>query len=429
MARSIKQNIILSFTIFSLISIVIVGAISVLVIGMIGQTTVGESTNALEEQIQRNMEKSAEQNAKVINQKLSDAENMVEMMAEECEMIFSDDNTYQWRRSYYDYFFQYDQDQAPAGILPSNTYKITLDGTEQSLWVSWNYASYYFPGSTQTNYDQYAEQYNDTLGKVSNMDYIFSYIHENAPDFRWLYVVFGAPGTSLDGLFINYPGSIVGGSSTERVSTPFEPTGEEWYAEVLAGNGNIVFTAPYFDPIDGVLLITIGRAIYYPNGTAIGIIAGDLSIESVKDKILDVVILESGYAALIQEDGTVVAHQDYDPPEPEEITDDTVLPGINDVEVNKDKTPVLTAADVQAITSGNSGLIEYTRDKEQRFLAYHPVGKGDYICLIVVPVSEAIAAVKPLQDRIGLTTLATIAQVVIIIAATGIISVLAGFFT
>ena len=70
MARSIRQNIILSFSIFSLVSLILVGIISVVFVGFIGFTTVNRSTNALEMQIQDNINQTAISNSQIINKKL-----------------------------------------------------------------------------------------------------------------------------------------------------------------------------------------------------------------------------------------------------------------------------------------------------------------------------------------------------------------------
>ncbi|MHA2298561.1 MAG: HAMP domain-containing protein [Candidatus Hodarchaeales archaeon] len=429
MARSIRQNIILSFTIFSLISVIAVGTISIVVIGIIGQTTTEESTNALKVQIQRNIEKSAQQNAKVIEKKLSNAENMVEMMASELESMFDTDNTYPSRTAYYDYYFQ--NDRTP-GFVPDDTHASGIYRTDEGdpLHLSWSYSSYYIPGSTLANYntDPAYTSLNDTIGTVSNMDHVFSYVHDQAPEFRWLYITFVS-----NGLFINYPGSTVAGGINDRISEPFDWRDSVEYDEVLVAGGTVVFTAPYFDPIDRTLLITIGKAVKVGNGPIFALVFGDLLIETIKEKILDVEIFnrtdkqDTGYATLIKRDGTVVAHPEYTPPTP--IPDNYELPTIETVEVNTDDSSALSVADIIKITSGNNGSIEYTRKGEKRYLAYQPVEKGDYICLIVVPERVAIAAVGPLQDRIALTTLATITQVLIIIVVTGIVSVLAAVFT
>ena len=415
MARSIRENIIISFVAFSLISLVLVGAISIGFIGIIGQTTIDRSSNALKDQIQDNVKQTADQNALIINRKLSNAEAIVNAMAEECENLFDTDSPFEFRQSYYDYFFEYDRGQE---LFPNDTY---LD-QKYGIYLSWSYASWYIPGSNSTNYLQLLASdasLNNTIGRVSNMDYMFQAIHENAPEIRWLYIAF-----ETTNLFINYPGSIVGGTDNERETDPFISTAEEWYTDVRSGNGEIVFTAPYFDPIDGALLITIGKAIYHPvQGSLLGCIFADITIESIKEKILDIDILESGYAVLIQESGLIVAHPEWTAPNP-----NVDLPTIDQVEVNLNGLPAISQSQLTVITSGSTGVIEYKRDQQDRYLAYAPVGKGDYICLIIVPVSEAIASVGVLAQRIDTQTFTTIVQALLIIVVALVLSITIGIW-
>ncbi|UCE12803.1 MAG: cache and HAMP domain-containing protein [Candidatus Heimdallarchaeota archaeon] len=413
MARSIRQNIIISFVAFSLISLVLVGAISIVFIGLIGQTTIDSSSNAFKDQIQDNIIQTAEQNALIINRKLSNAESMVNAMAEECENLFEPDSPFEYRRSYYDYFFEFERN---LELFPNDTY---LDA-KYGVYLSWSVASWYIPNSNSTNYLQLLaadSNLNDTVSRVANMDHIFQAVHENAPEIRWLYIAFEG-----SNLFINYPGSVVGGTNTDRITDPFVATAEDWYTDVRNGNGEIVFTAPYFDPIDGALLITIGKAIYVQK-TLMGCIFADITIESIKDKILDIDILQTGYAVLIQESGLIVAHPEWTAP-----TQFVDLPTIDEVEVNSNGLSALTQAQMTVITAGSTGVIEYSRDDQDRYLAYTPVGKGDYICLIVVPVSEAVASVGVLEQRIDAQTVTTIVQAVLIIVLAVIISLTIGIW-
>ncbi|MFX0205032.1 MAG: cache domain-containing protein [Candidatus Hodarchaeota archaeon] len=415
MARSIRENIIISFVAFSLISLVLVGAISIGFISIIGQTTIDRSSNALKSQIQDNVKQTADQNALIINRKLSNAEALVEAMAEECVNLFKPDSPFKFRQSYYDYFFEYERGQE---LFPNDTY---LD-PKYGVYLSWSYASWYIPGSNSSNYLQLLASnptLNDTVKRASNMDYIFQAIHENAPEIRWLYIAF-----ETTNLFINYPGSVVGGTDNERNTDPFVSTAEDWYTDVRSGNGDIIFTAPYFDPIDGALLITIGKAIYHPvQDSLIGCIFADITIESIKEKILDIDILESGYAVLIQKSGLIVAHPEWTAPNP-----NVDLPTIDQVEVNMNGLSAINPSQLTVITSGSTGVLEYKRDQQDRYLAYAPVGKGDYICLIIVPVSEAIASVQVLSQRIDAQTITTIVQALLIISGAVIISMTLGIW-
>jgi HAMP domain-containing protein len=401
--RSIRTNIMVSFVLLSLIFMISIGGLSYWLMDRVGDQTIDESITALETQITDNMLATATKNSEIINEKLSSAESMVRLMASEYDYLFNDENRYGPRNVYYDWWFENNLSLVPTDTHYDSAYGINL---------SWNYSSYYFSGGTaNASYLPENSKEDYLLNTVASMDYVFQNIHDNAPEFRWLYITFNL--ASDKDLFINYPGSILYGNLTERELFPYLPHTEPWYGDVFAGAGDIVFTAPYFDEIDKVPLVTIGRNVYFDNGTLLGVICGDISIEDMANKILDVEVLETGYASLITSDGTVIAHKEFIP---DNDTEDFV--NIADIEgLNSDMTEALTAAQIATITSGETGILRYTRDSQERFLAYTPVGKGDYISLIILPVDEAIEDVDPVINRMtqavgnNLTWLIVIASV------------------
>ncbi|NHJ84670.1 MAG: HAMP domain-containing protein [Asgard group archaeon] len=412
-SRSIRANIMISFVLLSILFVGGVGGLSFLLFQRAGEQTQDNSEAALIEQITENIQITAEKNAEIINEKLSSAAAMVEYMATELEYVFSPDNRYGDRTVYYDYWF----DNTTGN--PSLTAPDTHWDSDYQVDLSWTYSSYYFTGSTESNYETLTEKQNQTLETVANMDYAFQQIHTQAPEFRWLYITLPFDGVDL---FINYPGSIVGGTSLERLADPWAPSLDDWYLEVLAGDGEIVFTEPYFDPIDYVPLITIGRSVSFDNGTLIGVICGDISIETMVEKILDVKVLETGYAALITDSEAVVAH-----PEalPEIGTED--FKTISEVEINQvDNSSALTPQDITDITSGDSGILTYTRDGEERFLAYKPVGKGNYISLIILPKAEALEGIQPVFERMTNAIIANSTTIWIIVGVSFVIGITVG---
>jgi HAMP domain-containing protein len=381
---SFRRNVILTFVAISIISLGATGGISYFFVDLIGDFTATESTTALKSQIQTNMDLTAEKTALVINQKMTNAESMVLAMAEECERIFNDESTFESREVYYDFFFEY-------GPFPPDT---AFDAG-YGINVSWTYSSWYIPESDSTDYLTYQAQNTERLGRVSNLDFMFQAIHQQM-DFRWLYMTFAD-----NGLFINYPGSVLGGTDFDRQTDPWYPTTDFWYTEIASGNGDIVFVEPYYDPIDGVLLISIGKSVYFENGTLIGVIAGDITIADINERVLDVTVLTSGYAALVEGvAGGVVAHPDV---EPEDYA--LGLPALTQVETNQDGSSALTALQVDQVISGATGYLEYSKDGDDYLLAYTSVEKGGYICIIVVPLDEVLAAIPALESRIDTATL------------------------
>ncbi|MFX1607037.1 MAG: cache domain-containing protein, partial [Promethearchaeota archaeon] len=195
-------------------------------------------------------------------------------------------------------------------------------------------------------------------------------------------------------------GSILGPiSDAARIAEPYDPRGEYWYQTIWAGNGDMVFVEPYYDEFDNVLLISIGKVVYR-NSIPFAVISGDITIEDIREKIINVEILESGYAFLLDSFGGVVAHP--------EVADEDYIAGLpdlrEDVEINSDFSESLTENQVNQIISvaaGTSGTLRYTRNGDERILVFTQVGKGDYICVISVPLDEVLESIPLLEARIA----------------------------
>ena len=378
-----RTTVILTFLVISLVSLAATGAVSLAFVDLIGNSTRDQSSIALETQIEINMDQTAQKTALVINQKLTSAEGMIAAAAEELEALFDPGSTYVNREVYYDLLFE-DDSVSPA---PADNHYDPNYG----LNVSWDYSSWYIANTDSANYNSsYADipANADKLGRVSNIDYIFKVIHSQI-EFRWLYIAFAD-----DGLFINYPGSILGPiSDPARLADPYDPRGEDWYQTIWDGDGDMVFVEPYYDEFDEVLLISIGKVVYR-NSIPFAVISGDITIEDIKEKVINVEVLESGYAFLLGSSGGVVAHPELEPADYE-----SGLPDLLAVETNSDLT--VTSRDlITGVAAGTSGTLRYTRNGAEHILVFTQVGKGDYICVISVPLSEVLESIPLLQARI-----------------------------
>jgi len=391
-----RTNVILTFLVISLVSLSATGVVSLTFVDLIGSFTRDQSSQALQSQIEINMESTAEKTALVINQKLSSAQGMIEAAAEELKSLFEASSTYANRGFYFNELFENDT-IAPA---PTDNHYDPNYG----LNVSWTYSSWFQRHYDASNYTTYETAESDKLGRVSNMDFIFKSIHDQI-DFRWLYIAFAD-----DGLFINYPGSLLDYPG-------YDPRGEDWYLEIASGHGDVVFVDPYYDEFDNVLLISIGKLVY-SNGLPLAVVSGDITISDIQDKVIDVRILDSGYAFLLNAVGNIVAH-----PEVDDTEYLAGLPPLLQVEGEVTSSDPLTSNDVNTILNvlpGTSGTLRYTRNGEEHILVFTPVGKGGYICVISVPLQEVLAAIPPLEVRLAAAN-AEAAQFILFVTIGGIV--------
>ena len=138
----------------------------------------------------------------------------------------------------------------------------------------------------------------------------------------------------------------------------------------------------------GKKLRTIARVIYYPDGSILGVAAGDILIGDIQEKVLSISFLESGYATLYQDNGIVVVHPDW-----------AYIAARNTVNIDEvDTIPQSTLQNI--LESKENSVVEITKDEEDYFLAYSRI-LDRYLLLIIVPREEAIKSVKVIDAQIS----------------------------
>jgi HAMP domain-containing protein len=377
---------------------IVVSGTAIGFIFLIGNTTTNQSTEALKEQIKTNIIGTAENNGDVIVSKLQNSAAKIEMLAQQIEEVMTTtDLTYDPRPSYYN----------NATNPPDSIYDPSY-----GLSISWNYSNFDFPGATPSNWESLVTpEINNTIQRSAHLDYTFKMIHETSPEFRWIYA-----GFEDCGLFRNYPGSPFQNIKDARTRDWYIPAKQQ-YTNNPTKDSELIYIAPYYDISEGTLLISVVKGAVH-NNQLIGVAGGDITIATIQDKILDIQVLESGFAAMTQgSDGVLVAHPDW-----EGSASNDTIPYLSEFEP-------LSQNQISQITSSSSGVIEYTRDGETWYLAHVSILEGEYSICVLVPEKEALESVSDLETQIDRSTRLTIIEVVIIVAIAAILAIVVGVFT
>lgn len=127
----------------------------------------------------------------------------------------------------------------------------------------------------------------------------FSEFGKSHPDYQYVYM-----GTEQGG-YIQYPDSEIGAA--------FDPRVRPWYPSAKAAPGAPVLGEPYYFETDDIVIIGASQAIVDSRGNVIGVMAADMSVDSVT-KLFEMATQDSkGYYMLASGDGTIIA----DPSNPE----------------------------------------------------------------------------------------------------------------
>ncbi len=405
---SIRNQILFSFVIFCVLALTVTGAIMYYFTQNTGSTTITRSNQATIDMIKQSMLSTAEQNALVIERKFNAIEQIVRQVSTQALEAFAEDSSFGYRRSYFDLYFH--PNFTNLNEMPPDAYQ----DQRYRQYISWNYSTYYFPGSDLTNYRAVSSIVNHTIQRSAHLDHAFKAGHQADPDLAWIYM-----GFHRTGVFRNYPGATLGDDRT------WDPRTDDWYQEGLVGNGRVVVTEPYvegFGEFGLGLMISFVQQVTLPNQSILGVVGADLTTGTLRQILTNVTLLQSGYAALISPSGLVIAHPNMTETSPQPI------PSFWDLERNDDGTSTISDSLKNQILSGNSGIVKYVRNGELQYLAHVPVGDTGYVLVTVVKESEALAPLTALNQRLESSLNAALEQFFVFMAIIVVIAIIVGLF-
>ncbi len=406
----ISKRIVITFVAVALIPILVISVFSATTIFNVSNENALEASAALESEEIANLERIAGDTSLFIDERMQNYIDGVYMMEQYAEDLFNGRINATPRHSYY---WDSDAEFAETGmVVPgvqyNDLYYYELDnGVVMSPgMISFDVSTYYMP---RPNYptagnpfalDSVTQKYMDIS---SNMDNVFKALHEMNDDYIWLYMGFD-PGVCDSHLFRNYPYDtlqyFMRNDETGAPVAPeldYDPPAEEWYtnAATLAMNDDsIAITSPYGDPSTG-LVISLGRPIFFDNGTLIGVVSADVTMDTVLASVLDIQVLDSGYGYLLEPDGDLLAHPLF-------VTEDDSL---LELEFSSAAEATAFSSQLTTVLSTGSGQMTFTKGGQEWYLTYETVENTGFILAVVVPTSEVIAPANEILALVQAQTL------------------------
>ncbi len=411
----IRDLILLSFTVFCVISLGSVAITSGIFMGVMGNVTGIQTTSALESEVRVDMQSQTENYALIIESQLEQVTRDINGLASMIANLFQEPFEFGHRDSYYHV------DTLPAGtvLLNGSTLGADTNYTDNippdAVWdpvleldASYNYSHYLIYKDTYEAMGN--DEYNLTgihglyINRTAHLDPLMRELLLNTEHYSWIYVEFEI------GIQRTFPWTGVD-------LTVFGPEWHDykddpWYVDAIAANGDIVWTAPYLDPFIG-WIVTISRAVY--NGTdIIGVIGIDFTLDSITQTVGNIQVFTTGYGFLIDEDGWVISHPkvEFDPGN-EDPTD------IIDIEP-------LSAMLIDDMKNGKSGFAKISKNGKNYYLSYEPIPLSSYVLGLMVPEEEIFAPVRALQAQITANYIIQLVVIILIIIAIIVLSIIIG---
>ena len=155
----------------------------------------------------------------------------------------------------------------------------------------------------------------------------------------------------------------------------YDPRVRPWYKEASAAQ-KLIITKPYIGASSKKLQVTIAQ----PAGN--GVVGGDMLVAGILEDVNRMKLPASGYALLLHNDGTIIAHRDAN----------WILKPVNELE------PQLTTAMLDRLKSANE-LVEMEFDHQAKLLSAMPIPDSEWELLFVLDKTELYA---PLMHQLWL---------------------------
>ena len=312
----------------------------------LGGSAVNESAEALENQAEEYLLRLAKDQADISNTVFEKVEAEVNVMAKFASALWSNPPSP-------GYWHSYSQEEEPDDVYATSVYVLAPDVSIDGV--------------------------RDELNLTNKMDNIF--------------IPFYANDRNLDGIYIGTESGIIQCYPWCSGFDPsFDPRVRGWYKGAKE-TGDIGWSEPYIDVVTGELMVTCSKPVYDSGHKLIGVVAVDVTTETINQQIINTQVGELGYAFLIDNNGKVIAR-------PRLSAGDKRWDETFETEnlLLSDSTEL--AAIAENMTAGNTGIAKCSFEDGEKYIAYAPITCANWSVGIVMPVEEIIAPALTTKSKI-----------------------------
>ncbi|ASW42387.1 methyl-accepting chemotaxis protein [Clostridium isatidis] len=167
----------------------------------------------------------------------------------------------------------------------------------------------------------------------------------------------------------------------------------EWYKIAENTDKDIEWSAPYYDEIANLNMVTVSSPIYDKNNNFIGVTTADIDLSTIQEKIKGIKVGENGKGFLIDKEGLFIASQ-YE----EKIMNNNI----------KNDPNSSLASIAETILSSKEGKTTFEDDFGVENMYYTSIPDTEWIIGIYVPKAEVYSAVASLRGTVIIVILTSI---------------------
>ncbi|MFZ5634752.1 MAG: methyl-accepting chemotaxis protein [Bacillota bacterium] len=147
----------------------------------------------------------------------------------------------------------------------------------------------------------------------------------------------------------------------------------DYFKQVMA-RGQVVVSNPIISKATGKPVVVVAAPINR-NGVVGGVMGGTVLLDGITHKISSIMVGKTGYAYMVQEDGTYIAHPDKD-----------LAMKYNPLK-DSNADPRMVEA-VQKMVRGEKGVANYVFNGVDKYMAFAPVPGTGWSLAVTAPVAE-----------------------------------------
>ena len=234
---------------------------------------------------------------------------------------------------------------------------------------------------------------NKTLHTFSQMITLFRSASGEHSTVRWIYI--GTPA----GLHFCYPGHGPYGES-------YDCRLRGWYKRANE-TGEFGWSDPYVDANGLGLMITASKPVYDSDNKLIGVVAADVTIDTINNELISLDPGESGYTYLIDSEGAVISKPEY---EAGDVRWDSLYPLTWRHNTTNEELNNVT----KKMMNGETGSTIITLGGERKYIVYAPVKSVGWSLAAVLPEKEALREVIEIEKEIDNNMNAMINSIIVV---------------
>ncbi|WP_028581386.1 cache domain-containing protein [Desulfogranum japonicum] len=183
----------------------------------------------------------------------------------------------------------------------------------------------------------------------------------------------------------------------------YDPRDRPWYRRAEDAQ-TISFTTPYIDLVTNDLVIALVKPLIYQN-KFLGVMGADTVLDSLVENVLNFKQSESGYAFVIERNGTIIIH-----PNREYV----MREHLPDIEPDLEYT-------IQRLEQVPSGTVSYlSASGVDSLLSFKPIANSDWILCLTIPRSEAYSITRETTMIFAMKIVLRILGIIAFIALLGL---------